>query len=60
MLVAVFDTETAAFEGLNTLRDLRKEGGISLYASSLIVKAIMLNGPADGAFVMYRFAPCRK
>jgi hypothetical protein len=30
--------ETAAFEGLSALRDLHKEGSISLYASSLIVK----------------------
>jgi uncharacterized membrane protein len=38
MLVAVFDTETAAFEGLDALRDLHREGGISLYASAVIVK----------------------
>lgn len=38
MVVAVFDTETAAFEGLNALRDLHKEGGISLYASAVVVK----------------------
>ncbi len=38
MVVAVFDSETAAFEGLRALRDLHKEGGISLYASALIVK----------------------
>ena len=38
MLVAIFDTETAALKGLTALRDLHKEGGISLYASALIVK----------------------
>ncbi|KPF67390.1 hypothetical protein IP69_13715 [Bosea sp. AAP35] len=38
MLVAVFDTETAAFEGLNALRDLHGNGDITLYASSVIVK----------------------
>lgn len=38
MVVAVFDTETAALEGLQALRDLHKEGGISLYASAAIVK----------------------
>ena len=38
MLVAVFDTETAAFEGLSALRDLHKQGGISLYASAVVVK----------------------
>lgn len=38
MVVAVFDTETAALEGLQALRDLHKEGGISLYASAVIVK----------------------
>lgn len=38
MLVAVFDTEPAAFEGLSALRDLHKQGGISLYASAVVVK----------------------
>jgi hypothetical protein len=38
MLVAVFDNETAAFEGLSALRALHKEGGISLYASAVIMK----------------------
>ena len=38
MLVAVFDTETAAFEGLNALRDLHRDGDITLYASAVIVK----------------------
>jgi uncharacterized membrane protein len=38
MLVAVFDSETAAFEGLSALRDIHREGGISLYASAVIVK----------------------
>jgi uncharacterized membrane protein len=38
MLVVVFDTETAAFEGLSALRDLHKEGGVSLYATAVIAK----------------------
>jgi uncharacterized membrane protein len=38
MVVAVFDNESAAFAGLRELRDLHKEGGISLYASAVIVK----------------------
>ena len=28
MVVAVFDNETAALEGLRELRDLRSEGGV--------------------------------
>jgi len=38
MLVAVFDTEPAAFEGLTALRDLHREGDITLYASAVMVK----------------------
>jgi uncharacterized membrane protein len=38
MLVAVFDTESAAFEGLSALRDLHRDGDITLYASAVIVK----------------------
>ncbi|MDP2409347.1 MAG: DUF1269 domain-containing protein [Pseudolabrys sp.] len=38
MLVAVFDTEMAAFEALSTLRELHKQGSISLYASAVVVK----------------------
>jgi uncharacterized membrane protein len=38
MLVAVFDTEPAAFEGLSALRDLHREGDITLYASAVMVK----------------------
>jgi uncharacterized membrane protein len=38
MLVAVFDTEPAAFEGLRALRDLHREGDITLYASAAVVK----------------------
>jgi uncharacterized membrane protein len=38
MLVAVFDTEDAAINGLQALRELHQEGGISLYAWALIVK----------------------
>lgn len=38
MIVAVFDNESAAREGIRELRELHREGGVSLYASSLIVK----------------------
>ena len=38
MVVAVFDNETAALEGLRELRDLHSEGGVSLYASAVVVK----------------------
>jgi uncharacterized membrane protein len=38
MLVAVFDTETAAFEGLSALRDLHRDGDVTLYASAVIAK----------------------
>lgn len=38
MLVAVFDTEPSAFEGLSALRDLHREGDITLYASAVMVK----------------------
>ncbi len=38
MLVAVFDGEAAAFEGLSALKDLHRDGDISLYSSAVIVK----------------------
>jgi uncharacterized membrane protein len=38
MLVAVFDTEAAAFEGLSALKDLHREGDITLYATAVIAK----------------------
>lgn len=38
LLVAVFDTEDTAVKGMQTLKDLHQEGGITLYASALIVK----------------------
>jgi uncharacterized membrane protein len=38
MLVAVFDKEPAAYEGLSALKDLHREGEISLYATAVIVK----------------------
>ncbi len=34
MLVAVFDTEPAAFEGLQALKDLHRDGDITLYATA--------------------------
>jgi uncharacterized membrane protein len=38
VLVAVFDTEQAAFEGVSALKELHRDGEITLYASSVIVK----------------------
>lgn len=38
MLVAVFETEASAFEGLSALRELHKQGDITLYASAVVVK----------------------
>ena len=38
MLVAVFDSEAAAFEGLSALKDLHRGGDISLYSSAVIAK----------------------
>ena len=38
MLVAVFETEAAAFQGLSALKDLHRDGDITLYASAVIVK----------------------
>ena len=38
MLVAVFDSETAAFEGVSALRELHAAGDISLYETAVLVK----------------------
>jgi uncharacterized membrane protein len=38
MLVAVFDREDAAFEGLSALKDLHRDGDISLYSAAVIAK----------------------
>jgi uncharacterized membrane protein len=38
MLVAVFGTELAAYEGLGALKDLHKDRDITLYATAVIVK----------------------
>lgn len=38
MLVAVFDTESAAYEGLSALKDLHRDGDITLYASAVVSK----------------------
>lgn len=38
MLVGVFDNETVAFEGLSALKDLHKNGDITLYATTVLVK----------------------
>jgi len=39
ILIGVFDTEAAAFEGLTALRELHRDGDISLYAYSVITKS---------------------
>lgn len=36
MLVAVFDSETKAFEGLSALKDLDNKGDITLYANAVV------------------------
>jgi uncharacterized membrane protein len=38
MLVVVFDREVSAFEGLSALKDLHRNGDISLYSSAVITK----------------------
>lgn len=38
MLVAVFDREATAFEGLSALKELHRNGDISLYSSAVIAK----------------------
>jgi uncharacterized membrane protein len=38
MLAAVFGTEVAAYDGLGALKDLHRDGDITLYATAVIVK----------------------
>jgi uncharacterized membrane protein len=38
ILVAVFNGEAAAFQGLSALKDLHRDGDITLYSSAVIVK----------------------
>jgi uncharacterized membrane protein len=38
VLVAVFNSEKAAFEGLSALKNLHKDGDITLYASAVLTK----------------------
>jgi uncharacterized membrane protein len=51
MLVAVFGTETAAYDGLSALKDLHTRGDITLYATAVISKdssgAISVKQTAD-------------
>jgi len=51
LLVAVFDSEDAAIKGMRTLTHLHEEGGISLYASALIVRGrdgnVSVKQPSD-------------
>ena len=39
LLVAIFDTETAADAGLNALRALHAAGDVTLYATGVLVRA---------------------
>lgn len=61
MLVAVFDTETAAYQGLDALRELHVKGDITLYATAVVnknqsgavkVKQEEDSGPANTALGM--------
>jgi len=45
MLVAVFDREAMAFEGLSALKDLHRDGDITLYSSAVMAKD--KNGKVD-------------
>lgn len=51
MLVAVFESENKAFEGLSALKDLHRKGDITLYATAVISKddsgELRLNTAAD-------------
>jgi uncharacterized membrane protein len=38
MIVAVFDNETKAYEGVKTLKDLHAEGSITLYEAAVVAK----------------------
>jgi len=38
MLVAVFDSETSAYEGLSALKTLHQDGDLTLYATAVLVK----------------------
>ncbi len=38
ILVSVFDSERTAFEGLTALKDLHRDGVITMYASTVIAK----------------------
>ena len=38
LIVAVFDTETKAFEGLTAMKSLHDDGAISIYATAVVMK----------------------
>ena len=40
MMVAVVDTESAAYEGLQALKELHREGDITLYATAVLTKDV--------------------
>lgn len=59
MMVAVFDTETEAYKGVEALKDLHDTGDITLYSSAVLVKNLLGEvevkqstdeGPVDTAF----------
>ena len=59
IIVAVFESETDAYKGVDVLRDLHSKGDISLYSSAVLVKDILGKvevkqstdeGPVDTAF----------
>lgn len=59
IIVAVFDTETDAYKGVDALKDLHSKGDITLYSSAVLVKDILGKvevkqstdeGPVDTAF----------
>jgi uncharacterized membrane protein len=39
ILISIFDTETAAFEGVAALKELHRDGDITLYGSTVVAKA---------------------
>ena len=38
ILAIAFDTESAASEGLTALRDLHREGSVTLYSTAVVAK----------------------
>ena len=38
MLVVIFDNETKAYEGASALRELEREGSVTIYGGAVVVK----------------------